>query len=162
MEIIAEIEGVQRNVIMDMGSELNAIARDFVYQNSWKSKVKEHKEEILGINNESITTDGKLILDVSIQGKSVPVEFVILPITNIFAILGVEFMRRHQMKFEFKPMNNQMKWRPNGKGKLRIVPLVINTGAPHFALKRKQENEKYSADQKTQPCPTWRKTEKES
>jgi hypothetical protein len=137
LEIIAEIGGVQRNVVIDTGSELNVIAKDFVHQNAWKNLVKEHKEEILGINEQPITTDGKLVLGVSINGPTVPVEFIIVPVTNIHAILGINFIRDHRVTLEIDPKKNRMKWRPNGKGKLRTVPLIINNTVPHLTIKRK-------------------------
>jgi len=59
LEIIAEIGGVERNVVIDTGAEVNVIAKDFVTQNAWKNLVKEHKEEILGISNQALMTDGK-------------------------------------------------------------------------------------------------------
>ena len=117
---------------------LNVIVKIFVNENAWKNLVKEHKEEILGISNQPITTDGKLVLNVSIRGKDVPVEFIIVPVTNIFAILGMEFIKRHQVQLEFKAKRPQMKWHPNGKGKLRIVPLVINTQASHLSISIKR------------------------
>jgi hypothetical protein len=137
LEIIAEVGGVQRNIVVDTGSELNVIAKDFVNQNAWKDLVKEHKEEILGISDQPIMTDGKLVLGVCINGPTVPVEFIIVPVTNIYAILGINFIRQHSVKLEFHPIRSQMKWRPNNKGKLRIVPLIINTAAPHLTVRRK-------------------------
>ena len=74
LEIIAELGGVQRNVIIDTGAEVNVIARDFVWQNSWKKNIKEQKEEILGIANQVIETDGTLVLDESIKRATVPVK----------------------------------------------------------------------------------------
>ena len=138
LEIIAEIGGVERNVVIDTGAEVNVIAKDFVTQNAWKNLVKEHKEEILGISNQPLMTDGKLVLNVSVRGKDVPVEFIIVPVTNIFAILGMDFIQKHQVQLEFKAKEPQMKWRPNGKGKLRKVPLVINTQAPHLTISIKR------------------------
>lgn len=137
LEIMAEIGGIERNVVIDTGAEVNVIAKDFVNQNAWKHLVKEHKEEILGISNQPITTDGKLVLEVSIKGRTVPVEFIIVPVTNIIAILGIEFAREHQVKLEFRPKKSQMKWKPNGKGKPRMVPLIINTHAPQLTVRRK-------------------------
>jgi len=51
LEIIAELGGVQRNVIIDTGAEINVIARDFVWQNGWENMVKEQKNEILDIHS---------------------------------------------------------------------------------------------------------------
>src|SRR6185436_11342354 len=77
LEIMAELGGVQRGVVIDTGAEINVIARDFVWQNGWKKLVKEHKEEILGITNQVIESDGKLVLDITILGATVPVEFLV-------------------------------------------------------------------------------------
>jgi len=137
LEIVAEIGGVQRGVVIDTGAEINVIARDFVWQNGWKKLVKEHKEEILGITNQVIESDGKLVLDITILGATVPVEFLVVPVTNVYAILGIEFANKYEVKLKFKRGNNQLKWRPNKNEKLRKVPLIINTQAPQLSVKRK-------------------------
>jgi len=137
LEIIAELGGVQRNVIIDTGAEVNVIARDFVWQNSWKKNIKEQKEEILGIANQVIETDGILVLDISIKGATVPVKFLVVPVTNIFAILGIEFIKAHDVELKFKGNDSYMKWRPSKKDKLRQVPLLINTQAPHLGVWKK-------------------------
>lgn len=137
LEIMAELGDVQRNVVIDTGAEVNVIARDFVWQNAWKDKVKEQKCEILGIANQVITTDGKLVLDVSIKGATVPIEFLVVPVTNVYAILGIEFIKAYDVELKFKGNNSYMKWRPNKKEKLRQVPLIINTQAPHLSVWKK-------------------------
>ncbi|CAG8669648.1 3312_t:CDS:2, partial [Paraglomus brasilianum] len=119
LEIIAEIGGVQRRVVIDTGAEINVIARDFVWQNAWKKLVEEQKEEILGISNQVIIADGKLVLDVTIDGATIPVEFLVVPITNVYAILGIEFIRKYDVQLIFKSDDSQMKWRPNKDKKLR-------------------------------------------
>ena len=137
LEIIAEIGGVQRRVVIDTGAEINVIARDFVWQNAWKKMVKEQKEEILGISNQVITADGKLVLDVTIDGATISVEFLVVPITNVYAILGIEFIRKYDVQLNFKSDESQMKWRPNKNEKLRKVPLIINTQAPQLSIRKK-------------------------
>lgn len=139
LELMAEVGGVVRNVVIDTGAEVNVIAQDFVWQNAWKEKVKVHKEKILGISNTPIVTDGKLELDVSIQGATVTVTFLVIPITNVFAILGIDFAQKHEVRLEFKPKNPRMIWRPNGQGKLREVPLTINTQAPQLSIRRQTD-----------------------
>jgi len=137
LEIIAEIGGVQRRVVIDTGAEINVIARDFVWQNAWKKLVEEQKEEILGISNQVIIADGKLVLDVTIDGATIPVEFLVVPITNVYAILGIEFIRKYDVQLIFKSDDSQMKWRPNKDKKLRKVPLIINTQAPQLSIRKK-------------------------
>ena len=46
-------------MVIDTGAEVNVIVKDFVNENAWKNLVKEHKEEILGISNQPLMTDGK-------------------------------------------------------------------------------------------------------
>ena len=139
LEIIAEIGGVQRRVVIDTGAEINVIARDFVWQNAWKKLVEEQKEEILGISNQVIIADGKLVLDVTIDGATIPVEFLVVPITNVYAILGIEFIRKYDVQLIFKSDDSQMKWRPNKDKKLRKVPLIINTQAPQLSIRKKSK-----------------------
>jgi len=134
LEIVAEIGGVQRNVVIDTGAEINVIARDFVWQNAWKPLVKEQKEKILGIAEQVITSDGKLVLDISIQGATVPVEFLVVPLTNMYAILGIKFMEAHDVELKLRKKDSYMKWRPNKSGKLRQVPLIINTEGPQLSI----------------------------
>jgi len=124
---MAELGGVQRNVIIDTGAEINVIARDFVWQNGWKNMVKEQKNEILGIANQVIYSDGKLVLDVSIKGATVPVEFLVVPVTNIFAILGLEFIKAYDVELKFSGNESCMKWRPNKTKELRQVPLLSSS-----------------------------------
>ncbi|CAG8645933.1 9849_t:CDS:2, partial [Paraglomus occultum] len=119
LEIIAELGGVQRNVVIDTGAEINVIARDFVWQNGWKNMVKEQKNEILGISNQVIKSDGKLVLEVSIKGATVPVEFLVVPVTNIYAILGIEFVKAHDVELKFNKDESYMKWRPKKNEDLR-------------------------------------------
>jgi len=168
LEIMAELGGVQRNVVIDTGAEINVIARDFVWQNGWKNMVKEQKNEILGISNQVITADGKLVLEVSIRGATVPVEFLVLPINNIYAILGIEFIKAHDVELKFNGNESIMKWRPNKKEKLRQVPLSINTHAPHLGVWKKvnsteeKQNNNVSEFQTTPtPEPTPKSTRKE-
>jgi len=113
------------------------IARDFVWQNAWKHKIKEQENEILGIASQVIETDGTLVLEVSIKGATVPVEFLVVPVTNIYAILGIEFIKAYDVELKFKGNDSYMKWRPSKKDKLRQVPLLMNTQATHVGIGKK-------------------------
>ena len=164
LEIMAEIGGVQRNVVIDTGAEVNVIARDFVWQNAWKNMVKEQKNEILGIGSQVIQTDGKLVLDVSIRGATVSVEFLVVQVTNIYAILGIQFLNAHDVQIQLKGTESYMKWRPNKKDKLRQVPLLINTQAPHLGIRKinllKQTNTQDASKQSNSTTKTQSKNTK--
>lgn len=125
-------------MILDTGAEVNIIAQDFVWQNSWKERVKEQKNEILGISDQVIKTDGKLVLEVSIKGATVLVEFLVVPVTNVYAILGIDFIRSHNVQIICEMNECYMNWQPNQKGTPRQVPLVINTRTPHLKISKLQ------------------------
>jgi len=63
-----------------------------------------HKES-LGINKQSMITDGKTGTRCSINRPIIPVEFIIVLVTNVLATLGINFIRQPGIN----------KWRSNGK-----------------------------------------------
>ena len=117
--ILAEIQDVERPVIIDTGADINVISKKIVDAQGWTHKKESTTDTITGVNGTEMSVEGTIKLPIEIDGWKAPelTEFIILDTDEFYALIGNEFLRKHGASVSYEKKNPTFTWNANGKRK---------------------------------------------
>jgi hypothetical protein len=117
--ILAEIQDVERPVIIDTGADINVISKKIVDAQGWTHKKESTTDTITGVNGTETSVEGTIKLPIEIDGWKAPelTEFIILDTDEFYALIGNEFLRKHGASISYEKKNPTFTWNANGKRK---------------------------------------------
>ena len=107
----ARIEGKEMDVLLDTGAGVNVVDSSTMELLRPPDEVKEFRGELRSVDGQPVTTEGITRLNLQLGPLKEQEEFVVVPHCEPSVILGLNFVKKHRMIFDF------------GKDELSIPPL---------------------------------------
>ena len=107
----ARIEGKEMDILLDTGAGVNVVDSSTMELLRPPDEVKEFRGELRSVDGQPVTTEGITRLNLQLGPLKEQEEFVVVPHCEPSVILGLNFVKKHRMIFDF------------GKDELSIPPL---------------------------------------
>ena len=107
----ARIEGKEMDILLDTGAGVNVVDSSTMESLRPPDAVEEFRGELRSVDGQPVTTKGLTRLTLQLGPMREQEEFVVVPHCEPSVILGLNFVRKHRMIFDF------------GKDELSIPPL---------------------------------------
>ena len=107
----ARIEGREMDILLDTGAGVNVVDSSTMESLRPPDEVKEFRGELRSVDGQPVTTKGLTRLNLQLGPMKEQEEFVVVPHCEPTVILGLNFVKKHRMIFDF------------GKNELSIPPL---------------------------------------
>ena len=107
----ARIEGREMDILLDTGAGVNVVDSSTMESLRPPDEVKEFRGELRSVDGQPVTTNGLTRLNLQLGPLKEQEEFVVVPHCEPSVILGLNFVKKHRMIFDF------------GKDELSIPPL---------------------------------------
>ena len=107
----ARIEGREMDILLDTGAGVNVVDSSTMESLRPPDAVEEFRGELRSVDGQPVTTKGLTRLNLQLGPMKEQEEFVVVPHCEPSVILGLNFVKKHRMIFDF------------GKNELSIPPL---------------------------------------